>query len=95
MIVYGSAVRPAERSTQLEPRGTYDRPLVRLRGEESGNFPGQPCSNPLMSPFYRVKMHVQKSRRGTKIYTSDSISRPSIDPCLPFHAKRTDKAPNN
>ena len=70
-----SAVRPAERSTQLEPRGTYHHPLARLRRDESGKVPGGPCSSLLMSPFYTVKMHIPKSRRTTKNYTSDSRSR--------------------
>ena len=83
MIVYGSAVRPAERSTQLEPRGTYDRPLARLRGDESGKVAGQPCSSPLMSPFYSVKMHVPKSRRTSRDSGSDPISRYRSVPSVP------------
>ena len=70
-----SAVRPAERSTQLEPRGTYHHPLARLRGDESGKVPGGPCSSLLMSSFYSVKMHIPKSRRTSRESGSDSRSR--------------------
>ena len=75
VVVYGSAVRPAELSTQLEPRGTYHDLLARLRGDESGKVPGGRCSSLLLLPFYIVKMHIPNSRRTLPHRSSNAISR--------------------
>ena len=85
-----------ERSTQLEPCGTYHNlPVYAFGATKSATAPGggvQVCfCAPLQCKNARPEITPNLSGTGLKF----NISLSSIDPCPPFRAKRTDKAGNN